>query len=80
MGTQFTLKPERVTELEEYAKAHGQSLSEALDDLLAVSLERERADHEETIAALLEADEDVRAGRTKPAEEVFNAMRLKHGL
>lgn len=80
MELHFTLKPERLADLEEYARAHGQTPDDALDDLLAAQLAWERNEHEETVAAVLEADEDVKAGRTRPAEEVYKAMRLKHGL
>ena len=54
--------------------------AEALDDLLAAQLEWEEADHEETVKALLEAEADIAAGRTRPAEEVYASLRLKHGL
>lgn len=74
------LKPERLAELEAYAHSHGQTPADALDDLLAAHFAVEREDHEETVAAVLEGDEDVKAGRTKPAEEVYKAIRLKHGL
>lgn len=81
METQtLPLKPERLAELEEYAQLHGQTPADALDDLLAAQLAWEKEDHEETVAAVLRADEDIKAGRTKPAEAVYQAMRLKHGL
>ena len=73
-------KPERKAQLEEYAQIHGQSPAEALDVLLAAQLEWERQDHEETVAALLEANADIEAQRTKPAGEVYKALRLKHGF
>jgi len=66
--------------LEAYAQLHGQSLADALDDRLAAHFASEREEHEETVQAVLEANEDVKAGRTKPADEVYKAMRLKHGL
>jgi hypothetical protein len=47
---------------------------------LAAHFAAEREDHEETIAAVLEGNDDVEAGRTKVAEKVYKAMRLKHGL
>jgi predicted transcriptional regulator len=74
------LKPERKAQLEAYAELHDQSPEEALDDLLAAQLEWEDEDHEDTVAALLEAEADIKAGRTRPAAEVYEAMRLKHGL
>jgi hypothetical protein len=72
--------PERKAQLEEYAQLHDQTPAEALDDLLAVHLEWEQEDHEDTVQALLEAEADIKAGRTRPAEEVHNSLRLKHGL
>ena len=39
MDTQaFTLKPERLAELETYARSHGQTPADALDELLAAQL------------------------------------------
>ena len=76
----LNLKPERRAELEEYARLHDQSPDEALDDLLAAQLDWERQDYEETVQAALRGYEDVKAGRTKPAAEVYESLRLKHGL
>ena len=39
------------------------------------NLERERL-----IAAILEGEKDIEAGRTMPATEVFAALRAKHGF
>jgi hypothetical protein len=72
--------PERKAQLEAYAAQHDQTPAEALDDLLAVQLEWEQEDHEETVQALLEAEADIAAGCTRPAEEVYASLRLKHGL
>jgi predicted transcriptional regulator len=81
MDTQpLTLKPERRAELEAYAELHGQSPAEALDDLLAAQLEWERREYEDTVQAALRGYADVKAGRTKPAEEVHEALRRKYGL
>ncbi len=74
------LKPERLAELEEYARSHDKTPADALDDLLAVQLAWEREEHEDLVTAVLEANEDIKAGRTKSAEEVYGATRLKHGL
>ena len=75
------VKPERKAQLDKYAQLHDQTPAEALDDLLSAQLELEQEDdHEETVQALLEAEADIKAGRTKPAEEVYNALRLKHGF
>jgi predicted transcriptional regulator len=74
------LTSQRKAQVEAYAEQHDQTPAEALDDLLAVQLEWEQADHEETVQALLEAEADIAAGRTRPAEEVYASLRLKHGL
>ena len=78
--TPITLTPERRAELDDYAKRHGQDLQTALDDVLADYFAWERQDHDETVMALLEGNEDVKAGRTKPAAEVYASLRLKHGV
>ncbi len=40
----------------------------------------EREDYNETVAAIMEAYEDVKAGRTRPAEEVLEELRVEHGF
>jgi hypothetical protein len=74
------LKPERRAALVEYAERHGKDVETAVDDLLAAQLEREQRDYDETVEAILEAYEDVKTGRTRPAEEVYESLRVKHGL
>lgn len=69
--TSVTLTSERRAQLDDYAKRHGQDLQTALDDVLADYFAWERRYHDETVMALLEANEDVNAGRTKPAGEVY---------
>lgn len=76
----ITLTPERRAELEEYARLHDQSPEQALDILLAAQLAWERQEYEETVEAVRRGHEDVKAGRTKPAEEIHEAMRLKYGF
>ena len=55
-------------------------------DMLPVTPERkaqlewERQDYNETVDAVLEAYEDVKVGRTQPAAEFLEELRLKHGL
>jgi hypothetical protein len=44
------------------------------------SLEWERRDYNETVEAVLEGYEDVKAGRTQPADEFLKELRAKHGL
>jgi len=72
--------PERKAELDDYAQRHGQDTAAALDDVLSTYLEWERQDRNETVEAVLEAYEDVKAGRTQPAAEFLEELRVKHGL
>src|SRR6202165_4271291 len=74
------LKPERKAQLEEYARRHGQDPAAALDDVLAAYFGEEQQDYAETIQAVQEAYEDVKAGRTRTAAEFLEGLRLKHGL
>jgi len=74
------VKPERIAQLETYAKEHGQSAAEALDDLLAAQLEAEQSEYDATVQGALRGYEDVKAGRTSSGEEVFARLCVKHGL
>ena len=76
----ISIRPERKAQLEEYAQRRGQDPATALDDALAAYLEWEREDYEETVNAVREGYEDVKAGRTKPAAEFLEELRVKHGL
>jgi predicted transcriptional regulator len=74
------LKPERKTQLEEYAKRRGQDPAAALDDALAAYLDWERQDFAEAVDGIREGYEDIRAGRTRPAAEFLTDLRRKHDL
>ena len=74
------IKPERKAQLDEYAQRHGQDAVAALDDVLADYLAWERQEYNETVAAVTEAHESVKAGRTQPAGEFLEELRLKHGF
>lgn len=74
------LKPERKAQLDEYAKRRGQDPAAALDEALAAYFEWERQDFEEAVEGIRQGYEDVEAGRTRPIEEAFEELRLKHGL
>lgn len=74
------LTPERKAQLDDYAHRHGQDTAAALDEVLADALEWERQEYEETVRAVREAYEDVKAGRSRPAEEALEDLRVKHGL
>jgi predicted transcriptional regulator len=71
---------ERKAQLEEYAQRHGQDAAAALDEVVANYLEWERQDFEEAVEGIRQGYEDVMAGRTQPAEEMFEELRMKHGL
>lgn len=74
------IRPERKAELERFALEHGQSPADALDDAIASYLDWQKQDFEETLKGIRQGYEDVRAGRTRPAAEVFEGLRRKHGF
>ena len=76
----LSLKPERRVQLEEYARRHGQDPAAALDEALAAYLEWERQDFEDAVQGIRAGQEDVAAGRTRPAVEFLSAMRRKYGI
>jgi hypothetical protein len=74
------ITPERKAQLENYARRRQQDAASALDDVLAEYLDWEQQDYDETVAAVLRAYEDVKTGRTRPADEVLEELRVKHGF
>ncbi|OGA49573.1 MAG: hypothetical protein A3G25_21165 [Betaproteobacteria bacterium RIFCSPLOWO2_12_FULL_63_13] len=74
------VKPERLVQLEEFARRRGKSTADALDDVLADYLESERQDYDEAVTGVRQGYEDVKAGRTKPAEPFLDEFARKHGL
>jgi predicted transcriptional regulator len=72
------LNPERMAQLEEYARRVGQDPASALDQALAAYLDWERQDFEEAVESIRVGDADVQAGRTRPAAEFFADLRRKH--
>jgi hypothetical protein len=50
------------------------------DEMLANYLEWEQQDYSETVDTVVEAYADVKAGRTRPAEEFLEELRVKHGF
>jgi len=74
------IKPERKAQLEEYAQRHGQDAATALDEVLADALESERDDYNQTVTAVTQAYESVKAGRTQTADEFLEELRVKHGF
>jgi predicted transcriptional regulator len=74
------LTPERKAQLDDYARRHGQDPAAALDDALAAYLEWERQDYQEAVEGIRQGYDDLKAGRTQPADEVLEELRVKHGL
>ena len=74
------LRPERQAELEEFARRRGKTPADALDEALGDYLEWERQDFEEAVRGIQQGHDDVKAGRTRPADQFLNDMRHKHGI
>lgn len=74
------VRPERLVQLEAFARRRGKSTADALDDVLADYLESDRKDHEDTVAGVRQGYQDVTAGRTKPADAFLDEFARKHGL
>ena len=74
------VKPERLAQLEDLARRRGKSTAEALDDALADYLDWERQDYQEAVEGIRQGYQDVKAGRTKPAEQFLDEFARKHGL
>ena len=74
------VKPERLAQLEEFARRRGRSMVDALDDVLADYLEWERQDYQEAVEGIRQGYEDVKAGRTKSADQFLDDFARKHGL
>ena len=74
------LKPERQAELEEFAPRRGKTPADALDEAIAAYLEWERQDFEEAVRGIQQGYDDVKAGRTRPADQFLSDMRQKRGL
>jgi len=66
------VQPERLAQLEDLARRGGKSTADALDDVLADYLEWERRDYQEAVRGIREGYEDVKAGRTKPADQFLD--------
>lgn len=74
------VKSERLAQLEEFARRRGKSTADALDDVLADYLEWERQDYQEAVEGVGQGLEDVKAGRSKPADQFLDEFARKHGL
>jgi predicted transcriptional regulator len=74
------VKPERLMQLEELARRRGKSTADALDDVLADYFEWERQDYKEAVEGIRQGHEDVKAGRSRSADEFLDEFARKHGL
>ena len=74
------ISPERKSQLEGYAQRHGQDAAAALDDVLSEYLAWEEQDYCEAVEGIREGYADFKADRAQSAEQVFEELRLKHGL
>jgi len=74
------VKPERKAQLDNYAQRHGKDTASALDEVLENYLEWEQQDYQESVEAIRKGYEDVKAGRTRPAAEFLEELRVKHGF
>lgn len=67
----LSLKPERLAQLEDFAREHGQSVGDALDDAVATFLDWQREDFQQAVEGIRRGYDDLKAGRTRPAGEFF---------
>ena len=74
------LRPERQEELEKFAREHGQTPADALDEAVAAYLEWQTQDFAEAVEGIRQGYADVKAGRTRPAAEFFADLRRKHDI
>ena len=74
------VRPERLAQLQEFARRRGKGTADALDEALAAYFEWERQDYEEAVEGIRQGYEDVKAGRTEPAEQFLDEFARKHGL
>ena len=74
------LRPEHQIALERFAREHGQTPADALAQAVTTFLEWQDREFDEAVEGVRLGYEDVRAGRTRPATEVFAEMRRKHDL
>ncbi|HEX4320824.1 MAG TPA: hypothetical protein VHZ52_07980 [Acidobacteriaceae bacterium] len=77
---QVQLSPELQSQLNDYALRHGQDPAVALDEVLSAALNWERLDYQQAVEGIASGYADWKAGRVRPIEESFEALREKHGL
>lgn len=74
------VKPERLVQLQEYARRRGQSPADALDDALDDFLHWERQDYQAAVEGVRQGLDDVKAGRIVPAAGFLDEFARKHYL
>jgi predicted transcriptional regulator len=74
------LTPKRKAQLDDYAQRHGRDPVAALDNALADYLDWERQDFKQAVEGIRAGYEDVKAGRTRPADVFPDELRRKYGF
>lgn len=74
------VSPERLAQLEDFARRRGKDTASALDEALSEYLDWERRDYEEAVEGIRRGLDDVKAGRTEPADAFLDEFARKHGL
>jgi predicted transcriptional regulator len=74
------LKPERQAELEELARRRGKTPADVLGEALAAYLEWEKQGFTEAVQGIQQGYDDVKAGRTRPADQFISDLGQKRGL
>ena len=77
---ELPVNPERLAQLQDFARRRGKGTAEALDEALADYLEWERQDYQEAVAGISQGCQDLKAGRTEPADQFLDEFARVHGL
>ena len=77
---EVSVSAERLAQLEEFARRRGTDTASALDEALAEYLDWDRRDYHEAVEGVRGGLDDVRAGRTEPADAFLDEFARKHGL
>ena len=77
---ELPVSAERLAQLEDFARRRGKDTTAALDEALAEYLDWERQDYQEAVEGVRRGLEDVKDGRTEPADTFLDAFARKPGL
>ena len=77
---ELPVSAERLAQLQDFARRRGKDTAAALDEALEEYLEWERQDYAEAVEGIRRGLDDVKAGRTEPAETFLNSFARKHEL